>query len=136
MKMIMATEETQQDQALLTGKRVLLVEDEFYIADDLDRALTSAGACVIGPFASRSKAEAAIASNTFDCAVIDLNLRGESAVPIAERLLSRNIPFAIATGYGSPAVPAHLSEIVRIEKPFDPRQLVKVVSLLTGAQAS
>jgi DNA-binding NtrC family response regulator len=136
MKSIMAAEKKQRDQSVLTGKRVLLVEDEFYIADDLRRALTTAGAKVVGPFASVRTAEDAINSGGFDCAVIDLNLRGDSAVPVAEHLLRLNIPFAIATGYGSSAVPEHLHGVVRVEKPFDPAQMLNVVCKLAAVAAA
>ena len=59
---------------MLAGKRVLVVEDEYYIADDMRRMLSAAGATVVGPCASLSKAEAAVDEGDFDCAVIDLNL--------------------------------------------------------------
>jgi DNA-binding NtrC family response regulator len=129
----MAAEKEQQNQDVrLDHKRVLLVEDEYYIADDLSRAVSGAGAEVLGPYATTSRATDAIAKERFDCAIIDLNLRGESAVPIAERLLELSIPFAIATGYGSHAVPPHLSHVLRVEKPFDPRILLELVAQLTA----
>ncbi len=112
----------------LSGLRVLVVEDEYYIADDLRRTLKGAGACIIGPFGSVGQAEAAIEKSEFDCAVLDLNLRGESAAPIADRLKIMGVPFAIATGYGSRAVPERHSDVPHLEKPFDPAQLIDLVS--------
>lgn len=133
----MRGEKSEQTQSLdLSGTRVLLVEDEYYIADDVSRTLIGAGAVVVGPFATVSNAADAIAGETFDCAVIDLNLRGESAVPIAERLLESNKPLAIATGYGSSAVPDQLRDIPRIEKPFNPERLLDVVGRLSAETAA
>ena len=103
--------------AALEGRRVLLVEDEYYIADDLRKALSEAGADVVGPCPTLLKALDAMDTQSFDCAVIDLNLHGESALPIADRLLDEGTPFAIATGYGSDSVPEHLKDVPRIEKP-------------------
>ena len=119
----------------LNGARVLLVEDEYYIADDLRRTLKGAGAEVVGPFSTLAKANGAIDKGGFDCAVIDLNLHGESAVPIADRLIAEGKSFAIATGYGSTAVPDRLKNVPRIEKPFDPPALLDVVGQLSCAKS-
>ena len=70
----------------------------------------------------------------FNCAVIDLNLQGESAVRLADRLIEDGGSFAIATGYGSTAVPERLNAIPRIEKPFDPPALLRLVGQLSCAK--
>lgn len=126
---------TEQTQALdLTGTRVLLVEDEYYIADDLRRILTAVGAEVIGPCPTVEKASRALDVEAFDCAVVDLNLHGVSGVPIAERLFEQGKSFAIASGYGSAAVPEHLKKVPRIEKPFDPSAFLELVAQLSCAR--
>ena len=131
----MQDEKTPPDQALLlSGKRVLLIEDEYYIADDLRRTLTAAGAEVVGPYATLAKAHVALDRDGFDCAVIDLNLHGESAIPIADRLVEEGKSFAIATGYGSTAVPDRFNRVPRIEKPFDPSAVLKLVGQLSCAR--
>jgi len=112
----------------LSAIRVLVVEDEYYIADDLRRTLKSAGASIIGPVGSIAQAEAAIEKGGFDCAVLDLNLHGDSAAPLADRLKARGIPFAIATGYASGAVPERHDDVPRLEKPFEPSQVIEIVS--------
>jgi DNA-binding NtrC family response regulator len=118
----------------LKGKRVLVVEDEYYIADELERILNNIGAEVVGPVGTFQAAVRALREDTFDCAVIDLNLHGESAVPIADQLMERGASFAIATGYGSPAVPQRLRQVPRIEKPYDPAALVQLVAQLSCAK--
>ena len=131
----MRIEKNPPDQApRLSGKRVLLVEDEYYIADDLRRTLIAAGAKVVGPYATLAKAQGALDRNGFDCAVIDLNLHGESAIPIADRLIEDGKSFAIATGYGSAAVPDRFNEVPRIEKPFDPPAVLKLVEQLSSTR--
>lgn len=112
----------------LSGMRVLVVEDEYYIADDLRRSLSRAGAAIVGPVGSLTQAEAALEKGDFDCAVLDLNLHGESAAVVADQLKVMEIPFAIATGYGSSAVPERHSDVPRLEKPFDPAQVVDLIS--------
>jgi DNA-binding NtrC family response regulator len=120
----------------LTGKRVLLVEDEYYIADDLKRILNAAGAEVVGPIATLAAAQDALDADAFDCAVVDLNLQGESALPLVDRLMAEGKSFAITTGYDTAAVPARLRQVPRIEKPFDPRTLLELLQQLGCARTS
>ena len=105
-----------------------MVEDEYYIADDLRRSLKGVGATIIGPMGSVAQAEAAVEKGDFDCAVLDLNLHGENAAGVADQLKIMGIPFAIATGYGSGAVPSRHSDVPRLEKPFDASQVIELVS--------
>lgn len=136
MHTAMTLEKSLSAQKLpLRGARVLVIEDEYYIADDLRRELKAAGAVVVGPVSTLRKAMDALDKGGFDCAVIDLNLHGESAVPIADRLMKEGSSFAIATGYGSDTVPDRLKAVPRIEKPFDPPALLELVSRLNCAQS-
>ena len=117
----------------LRGARILIVEDEYYIADELSRVVSDAGARVIGPCSTLGKAMDAVAADNFDCAVVDLNLHGESAAPVVDALIAEGKSFAIATGYGDSAVPAHLKQAPRIEKPFDPPAIVQMLVQLSCA---
>ncbi len=120
----------------LSGMRVLVVEDEYYIADDLRRSLSRAGANIIGPVGSLAQAEEAVEKGEFDCALLDLNLHGENAAEIADQLKIMGVPFAIATGYGSGAVPPRHKDVPQLEKPFDPAQFVELISLWERARVS
>src|SRR4051794_9809722 len=86
--------------------RVLVVEDEYLIADDMAQAPQRPGAEGAGPVPGREQARALIAANErLDAAVLDFNLRGESVLPVAEALAGRGVPFVFATGYDQDAVP-------------------------------
>jgi CheY-like chemotaxis protein len=111
----------------LSGARVLIVEDEYYLADDLSRALSDAGATVIGPVATLQEAEQRLGDAAFDCAVVDMNLRGEFAFAVAERLKARNVPFVVATGYNEGSLPEALKNVPRVEKPFAPKQVIELL---------
>ena len=100
---------------MLARKRILVIEDEYYIADDLRRMLAEAGAKVVGPCSTVAKADEAVSAGGFDCALLDLNLSGESAIPIAEWLMDGGCRFAISTGYGTEALPKRLRGVPRIE---------------------
>jgi CheY-like chemotaxis protein len=83
----------------LQGVRILIVEDEFLLAMDIESAIREAGGEVVGPIVSLEEAVATAEREELNAAVLDLNLRGEMSYPVAEVLDSRHIPFIFATGY-------------------------------------
>jgi CheY-like chemotaxis protein len=120
----------------LSGRRVLVLEDEYFIADDLARALEQAGAEVVGPFTRHADAmEALEREQPVDFAVLDINLHGEISFVVADALLERHVPFVFATGYGQPAIPAGHQQVPRWEKPFEPEALAQAVALLKKRSA-
>lgn len=113
-----------------------MVEDTYFIADDIGAALRRAGAVVVGPAPSREAALALLASETIDAAVLDVNLQGETAYRLADQLLARRTPFVFATGYGRTFIPEAYGAISLWEKPFDPRALVGALpALIAEARA-
>ena len=112
----------------LNGTRVLIVEDEYYLADDLSRALVQAGAQVVGPIGTLDEATRQVDADGFDCAVVDMNLRGDFVFALAERLRNAGMPFLIATGYNQDSLPSALVDVPRIEKPFAPHQVVEALA--------
>lgn len=111
----------------LAGLRVLVVEDDYFIAIALCSALRDAGAVVIGPARDLQTGLAAIRQEDIDCGVLDINLRGELAFQLATELRARNIPAIFATGYDSSMIPAELADAVRLEKPVDLDALCRAV---------
>lgn len=105
---------------MLAGKRILVVEDEPLVAALVRRQLVSLGAAVVGPAPTVPRALAMVAAGDFDAALLDLNLRGESARPVADALRARGAPFAYATGYGE--TPDD-EDVPTIAKPFRVAQL-------------
>lgn len=115
----------------LAHKRVLVVEDEYFIADDMAQALRDLGAEVVGPVPSRETALNVIAkSDQIDFAVLDINLSGEAVFPVADALKARDVPFVFATGYEQASVPSAYQDAVRWEKPFDPDDLARALPRL------
>lgn len=103
----------------LTDTRILIVEDEYFLADDLSQALSDAGAHVLGPIPNVDDARSFIAGEArIDAAILDINLHGEMVFPIADVLAERGVPFAFTTGYDQSAVPERFAQVPRIEKPF------------------
>jgi ActR/RegA family two-component response regulator len=112
----------------LRGRRLLIVEDEYMIATDLARALQDRGADVIGPAASIEHALQLLdAEHRIDGAVLDINLRGERAYPVADALRSRGVRFVFATGYDAWAIPEAYAGVPRLEKPVSVRMLMALL---------
>ncbi len=109
----------------VAGRRILIVEDEFFVADSLSMYLESLEAVVVGPVASVGAAlDLIAATERLDGAVLDVNLRGERAFPVAEALTARGVPVVLVTGYGAEAIPEEFSSIPRCTKPFKLDELV------------
>ena len=114
---------------LLHDRRILAVEDEYYIAKELERELALAGAHVLGPVPSVEQALVMIASETdIDGAVLDINLGGSMSFPVADALLVRHIPFVITTGYVDGELDTRYPNITRCDKPTDARTLLAALA--------
>ena len=117
------------DSESLAGRRILIVEDEYLLADSLARALRKVGAIVVGPVPS-VRVAFKVLSNEAELygAVLDVNLGNEKVYPIADALAQRGIKYVFATGYnGSDLDPAYKT-ITRLEKPVNMKMLVQVLT--------
>ena len=104
--------------ASLRGRSILVVEDDYMIAQDVQEELEDAGAAVVGPVPSVGDALRLIGSEPIDAAVLDVNLGEERSFPIAEALEARAIPFLFATGYNSGDIPEEWRRAVIVMKPL------------------
>ncbi len=115
----------------LAGRRVLVVEDQFVIALDMERMLRTLGAGAVDLAASIPDALATIARTPPDLAILDLKLRTETTVPIAEALQARAIPLVFATGYADlGAMPASLRDRPLLGKPVELADLAGILGQL------
>ena len=119
-------------EADLTGLRVLVVEDDYYLASDTARALRGAGADVMGPCATEADARAALADRRPDAVVVDINLGPGPSFKLAETLEDNGIPFVFTTGYDPEVIPAEFESIERLQKPLQLRQIIGAVARLSS----
>jgi len=110
---------------VLTGRRVLVVEDEAIVSLMLADLLIEAGCVVIGPVGSTVEALALIEQETIHCAILDVKLTDGVSVPIAEALAARGIRFVVATGYE--AIPPGYNGVPVLRKLFMPDEVVDVL---------
>lgn len=119
----------------LTGRRVLVIEDESLITMLLEDALDSMGCELVGAAARYQDAMDKATTLSFDVAILDVNLNGEKTFPIAEALIERGVPFIFSTGYGAGSLPEALQKRPILHKPFQLRDLERALHSAIGAKA-
>ena len=111
------------------GRLVLVVEDEFLIALDLELLLLRRGWRVLGPAATVAEALRLLRGETPEVALLDVNLRGEPVTPVAEALRARGVPFVLASAYGGHGpTAAALAGAPAVGKPTDERRLLAALA--------
>ena len=116
--------------ATLQGKAILVVEDNYLLATELELFLQDQGAVVLGPVGSVQEGLAVVArdGSRIDAAVLDINVRNERAFAVADALAARHVPVVFCTGYdhlllGQPYVSAP-----SVGKPIDYDRLARLLS--------
>lgn len=126
----MTTKLATQDRAPLAGLRVLVVEDDYFIAEEICTTLRDSGAEVLGPSPDIEHGLDMVKSEQIDCAVLDINLHGNLAFNLASELRKRGTPSIFATGYDHSVLPNAFSDSVRLEKPVNLSELLRAVQLV------
>jgi two-component SAPR family response regulator len=117
----------------LRGTSVLIVEDNFVVADALRYLIDGYEGSVSTIVPTLERAFEALATAPVDIAVLDINLNGTSVVPLAEHLRAQGIPFVFLTGYGDEEIlPPHLRDHPRFDKPVEAERLVRTMLDLIG----
>jgi CheY-like chemotaxis protein len=114
---------------------VLVVEDEYFLADDIVRALQALGARVVGPFGELKEATAIVdGDGAIDAAIVDINLRTEMVFPLARILQARRIPFVFTTGYDAGSIEAEFQDVRLLGKPLDMAAMARELTGLINGQ--
>ncbi len=108
----------------LGGRRILLVEDEALVSMDIEDLLLGAGASVIGPAQTVALALMLLHDDRLDAAVLDMNLEGRSAMPVADALAALAIPFVVVTGAAKARAQAAVGTAPVLAKPYEPDELI------------
>ncbi|MEO9336549.1 response regulator [Mesorhizobium sp. SB112] len=117
---------------LLSDMRVLVIEDEFLIAMDVEQLCLDNGAREVT--IARSSADVELDKTiSFDVAVLDIFVDGATNLDFAENLKKRNVPFIFASGYSDVAeIKQTFPDVLIISKPYAGSDLVQALATVTG----
>lgn len=107
--------------------RILIVEDEWLVAEDHAQTLRDCGYSVIGPCATVESALDTINQETIDAALLDVELRNEKSFAVAEALIRLGVHFAFLSGHSKHDLPEALRGEVILSKPVAPNLLVRAI---------
>lgn len=114
---------------LMEDQRVLVIEDEYVVAEAIERTLRRAGAIVLGPVPSVDQAMALLdRGGRIDSAVLDINLGEQKVYPVVDRLLARGVHCVFSTGNDAADVPFTYQKIARLEKPVEASSIINALN--------
>lgn len=120
---------TTQTTTPLTGRRILLVEDDYLLADALAQALRSTGALVSGPIGTVDGALAAVDQlDDIEAVVLDVNLNGIRVDAVADAVRARGVPMVFVSGYDRNLLPPRFADVPHCLKPVDIDQLAATLA--------
>jgi DNA-binding LytR/AlgR family response regulator len=113
----------------LKGLRVFIAEDEFLLAAELRVMLHDLECQTVGPVADVETGLRVLRQERgqVDCAVLDVDLRGQMVLPLASRLRAQGVPLLFATGYGKAVLPPEWACVPRLQKPYDTASLGQAI---------
>jgi DNA-binding NtrC family response regulator len=110
-------------------RRILVVEDEAFIAEELKAALERQEGMCLGPYSDVGDAlECAMTTTLLDAAILDVNVGGKLTFDLADTLTARGIPIVFWTGYDKSILPARFAERPWCEKPMAVENLTSIVA--------
>ncbi|MHC4047679.1 response regulator [Bradyrhizobium sp. 23AC] len=128
---------SSRQRAPLRGRRILVVEDEYFLADDIGKALRALGAEIAGPVGHIEDAvEMLHDGGVLDAAVLDVNIRAKPVFPVARELRARQVPFVFTTGYERISIEPEFQDVPIWEKPIDIVAMVRNLASLVDGQPS
>lgn len=116
----------------LSGCRIIIVEDDYYQAQDCKQMLEQAGAKVVAVSAIVPDLDVLLAEGRIDAALIDINLGATHTLDFARELTAKAIPFAFLTGYDAAILPDDLSASVCISKPAQIERVIAVIAEISS----
>lgn len=118
---------------LLSGRRVLVVEDEMLILIMIEDMLADLGCESVTAAATVDEALALIEAENFDAAMLDMNLNGDKTHLVADALAERGVPFVFSTGYSGRDIREGYRDRPVLKKPFKDGELARILAGLLAA---
>jgi CheY-like chemotaxis protein len=118
-----------------TKFKVFVVEDEAMISMVIEDTVEMLGYQMVGPVAQLDEALTLATDGIFDCAILDVNIRGGNTYAVADILAKRGCPILLTTGYSDWSLPEHLSGHKRLTKPYSMTELERHIQSLADQVA-
>lgn len=118
----------------LAGRKILIVEDDIVVGEEMRYMVTGAGGTPLGPVPSLDMALYLIGEQKPDAALLDVHLAGSSVEPIADQLRALYVPYVIVSGFGRNAIPRALRDAPFVAKPFYRSELLQQLTMVFKAQ--
>jgi DNA-binding response OmpR family regulator len=123
----MHAEQSHPSSASLVGYHVLIVEDDYFVAQDLCELLREHGATVHGPAPNVRRGRELSRLPGLDCALLDVNLHGEFVFDLARELRQQGVRTILTTGYDASFLVDQLQSASYLQKPVDMAVLVEMI---------
>ncbi|KAB2954835.1 MAG: response regulator [Rhizobiaceae bacterium] len=119
---------------LLEGLRLLIVEDEFLIAMDVEQLCRDHGAVDVVVIGTAADLVTASTSAGFDAAILDVMVEGQPTLDFARGLAEHGIPFVFATGYSDRGdVFSAFPDVRVVGKPYTGDEIVEALATAVAA---
>ncbi len=115
---------------VLTGRRVLVVEDEMMILITLEDMLGDLGCDCVTAAATVEQTLALMQTQSFDAAILDVNLDGDKSYAVADALAARGVPFVFSTGYSDSGVAEGYRDRPVLRKPYQFAEMADIFARL------
>ena len=112
--------------------RIIIIEDEPLIAENLRADLVDAGFEIVGVASRIDEAMQLIEETECDATILDANLAGTSSAPVAAALTERKIPCVVLSGYARDQLAPEFSKAFYVQKPYRVHQLTADLATLVG----
>jgi CheY-like chemotaxis protein len=118
--------------------KVLILEDEMLLSMQMEMLVAELGFGVEGPYAAVGPTLKALQGGAaVDCALLDINLRGETSWAVADALAARGVPFALTSGSSASDMEPRFAGRPVFMKPVEEarvkRFLTEIAAARTGA---
>jgi DNA-binding response OmpR family regulator len=111
----------------LRGLSILVVEDEYLVAELVSDTIQEHGGAVVGPASDIDKARRLVRESQIDGAILDIKLNGKTSLPLVDELVRRGTPVILATGYAASHLPSGYDHLPRLSKPFQIGALLQLI---------
>lgn len=111
----------------LEGRRILVLEDDYLAALDLQQMVEDLGGVVLGPSGRLDEAQDLARQEPLDGAILDVKLDSKTSYPLARELLAAGVAVVFLTGYEASAIDPEFRDVPRVSKPYDTRQSERVL---------